>query len=54
MALYIVTNQIAAVHWAIPFGEEEVNIMLKQAESIMKWYDGFKIYIPSWYVTNYV
>mgnify|MGYP002412284237 FL=1 len=54
MALYIVTNQIAAVHWAIPFGEEEVNIMLKQAENIMKWYDDFKTYIPSWYVANYV
>lgn len=54
MALYIATNQLSSIPWAIPFGEEEVNTMLKQAENIMKWYDGFKTYIPNWYILSYV
>ncbi|WP_246566607.1 aminoglycoside phosphotransferase family protein [Tissierella simiarum] len=54
MALYIATNQISSIPWAIPFGEREVNTMLKQAQSVLKWYDDFKTYIPNWYVPDYV
>lgn len=54
MALYIATNQLACIPWAIPFGEEEVNVMLKQAEDVLEWYDDFKTYIPSWYIKSYI
>ncbi|WIV12760.1 phosphotransferase family protein [Proteiniborus sp. MB09-C3] len=50
MALYIASNQLSSIPWAIPFGEKEVDIMLKQTQSFMKWYDGFKTHIPNWYV----
>ncbi|QUH21615.1 phosphotransferase family protein [Alkaliphilus sp. B6464] len=53
MALYIGINQLSSIPWAIHFGEEEVNTMLKQAQSVLKWYDDFKTYIPNWYVTNH-
>lgn len=49
MALYIASNQLSSIPWAISFGKKEVNTMLKQAENIMEWYDGFKTYIPNWY-----
>lgn len=52
MALYITSNQLASIPWAIPFGDEEVNIMLRQASNLLEWYDDFKSYIPNWYVTN--
>lgn len=54
MALYIATNQLSSIPWAIPFGEEEVNTMLKQAENTMKWYDNFKTYMPNWYISSYI
>lgn len=54
MALYIANNQLSSIPWAIPFGEKEISTMLEQAQSVLKWYDDFKTYIPNWYVTNYV
>jgi len=50
LALYIANNQLGAISWAIPFGEEEVNTMLKQADEVLKCYDGFTTYIPDWYL----
>ncbi len=54
MALYIASNQLSSIPWAVPFGEEEVNIMLEQTESVLKWYDDFEIHIPKWYVSNFM
>jgi len=53
MALYIASNQLSSIHWAIPFGQEEVDIMLERAGNVLEWYEGFQTYIPSWYVSNY-
>lgn len=52
MALYIASNQLSSIHWAIPFGEEEVANMLSRAESILEWYDDFQTYIPKWYLAS--
>ncbi len=54
MALYISSNQLSSIPWAIPFGEEEVNTMLRQVQSVLRWYDNFSTYIPSWYVKNHL
>ena len=50
LALYIANNQLSSIPWAIPFGEDEVNIMLRITKNVSDWYDGFKTYIPSWYI----
>lgn len=52
MALYIASNQLSSIPWAIKFGHEEVNTMLRQAENVLKWYDGFETCIPKWYISN--
>ena len=52
MALYIATNQIASIPWAIPFGKEDVNKMLEQAKNILQWYNNFDTYIPNWYINS--
>lgn len=52
MALYIASNQISSIHWAIPFGKEDVADMLSRAESVLKWYDDFQNYIPNWYLAS--
>ncbi|MDF2593573.1 MAG: aph, partial [Clostridia bacterium] len=54
MALYIAGNQLSSIPWAIPFGQEEVNTMLAQAQDVLKWYDDFETYVPNWYATNCV
>ncbi len=49
LALYISSNTLSSIPWAIPFGAEEVRKFLDQAEEILAWYDGMKNTIPSWY-----
>lgn len=50
LALYIATNQLSSIPWAIPFGQEEVYQMLRITENVLSWYDNFTSYIPNWYV----
>lgn len=49
LALYICSNTIGSLPWAIPFGEGEVQVMRTQAAQILDWYNGFRTHIPSWY-----
>ena len=49
MALYIATNTISSIPWAIPFGDAEVEYMRSNAAAIFQFYDGFQTYVPSWY-----
>jgi len=49
LALYICTNTLSSLPWAIPFGEKEIKVMRKQAAQVLQWYDGMKNVIPNWY-----
>lgn len=49
MALYIASNQISSVAWAIPRGQGEVDIMLGQAQFVLEGYRGFETVAPAWY-----
>jgi serine/threonine-protein kinase len=49
MVLYIATNTISSIPWAVPYGEEEVDFMRTMADEVLQYYDGFKTYIPRWY-----
>ena len=50
LALYIASNTLSSVAWAIPFGEKEIAVMLNQAKDVLSWYDNMKNPVPSWYV----
>ncbi len=50
LALYISSNTLSSVYWAIPFGQGEVDIMLNQAKEILSWYDNMQNPIPTWYL----
>ena len=50
LALYMSVNSLSSLPWAIPYGEEEVNIMIKQSNDILDWYDDMSTYIPKWYI----
>ncbi len=49
LALYIASNTLSSVYWAVPFGQEEVNTMLNQAKDILRWYDDMRNPVPTWY-----
>ena len=50
LALYISSNCLSSLPWAIPYGEEQIEIMREQARQILLWYDGMKNPVPSWYI----
>jgi len=52
LALYISSNTLSSVPWAIPFGEEQIKIMLDQAKEVLGWYDNMKKIVPTWYSRN--
>ena len=35
LALYISSNSLSSLPWAIPFGQEEIDVMTKQAADIL-------------------
>ncbi len=49
LLLYICRNSLTHIPWAIAFGEEEVRVGLAQIADIMRWYDGLRTVVPSWY-----
>lgn len=49
LALYISSNTLSSLYWAIPFGQHEVNTMRNQAKDILIWYDNMQNPLPTWY-----
>ncbi len=50
LTLYIASNTLSSLPWAIPFGEKEINTMRKQAAEVLDWYDNMAKTVPNWYV----
>ena len=49
LALYIAGNTLSSIYWAIPFGDGEVQVMLNQAQDVLRWYDHMRQVVPTWY-----
>ena len=49
LALYISSNTLSSLYWALPFGEPEITTMRNQAKEVLEWYDNMKDPIPTWY-----
>lgn len=50
LALYISSNTLSSLPWAIPFGEKEIDTMTNQAKEVLDWYDGMINVVPKWYI----
>lgn len=48
-ALYVSSNTLSSVPWAIPFGQSQIQIMIKQARNVLNWYNNMTEPIPTWY-----
>ena len=51
LALYICSNTLSSLPWAIPFGDKEIQVMRQQAAQVLQWYDGMQQVVPAWYQT---
>ncbi|MCL2217590.1 MAG: phosphotransferase [Defluviitaleaceae bacterium] len=49
LAFYIAGNTLSSVYWAIPFGQSEIDTMVKQSQDVLGWYDDMKTPVPAWY-----
>ncbi len=49
LALYIASNTLSSLPWAIPFVEDEIAVMRRQAAEILDWYDNLACIVPKWY-----
>nr|WP_304578800.1 phosphotransferase [uncultured Acetatifactor sp.] len=53
LALYISSNTLSSIYWAVPFGQKEIDTMLRQAAEVLQWYDNMRNIVPSWYFQGY-
>ena len=49
LKFYTIEGIISHLPWALTFGEEEVKTALMMYQEALKWYDDFKLEIPTWY-----
>ncbi len=52
MALYMASNALSSTPWALPFGKEQTEIMLRQVKELVTWFDGMREPVPRWYRDN--
>lgn len=50
LKLYIGSNTLSSVPWAMNYSKEQVDVMLKQCKDVLDWYDNYKLTIPKWYL----
>ena len=49
LALYISTNTLSSLPWAVPFGNREIQTMRHQAAEVLLWYHNMTDPVPTWY-----
>ena len=52
LALYICSNTLSSLPWAVSFGEVEIRTMRCQAAQILGWYDNMRNVVPVWYTAE--
>ncbi|CAD2081915.1 aminoglycoside phosphotransferase [Jeotgalicoccus coquinae] len=49
LQLYIASNMLSSLPWAIRFGDKEIKTMRRSYAEILDWYDDFELTVPKWY-----
>ena len=50
LALYISSNALSSLPWAVDYGEKEIRVMMDQAKEILSWYHNMSTAVPAWYI----
>jgi serine/threonine-protein kinase len=53
LAFYIAGNTLSSIYWAIPFGQRDVDVMMRQAADVLGWFDNMKNVVPDWYLPDF-
>lgn len=49
LSFYSSSNMLSSFPWAIPFGKKQIEIMMKQSQEILSWYNQMSLMVPKWY-----
>ena len=49
LLLYICSNTLSSLPWAVPYGETQIKVMTDQWADIRAWFDDFMRIVPTWY-----
>ena len=49
LALYISSNTLSSLPWAVSFGDGEIRTMRNQAAQVLQWYNNMSDPVPTWY-----
>ena len=52
LAFYISSNTLSSIYWAIPFGQADLDTMMKQSQDVLAWFDNMQNPIPPWYLKD--
>jgi len=52
LLLYIASNAMSSLTWALKLNEKELEVMINQMHDILNWYENFTRIIPKWYGTK--
>ena len=53
LAFYISSNTLSSIYWAIPFGQSDIDTMMKQSQDVLRWYDNMQNPVPTWYLKDF-
>lgn len=53
LVFYIASNTLSSIYWAIPFGQSEIDTMMKQSQDVLTWFDNMQNPVPTWYLKNF-
>ncbi|MDR1263577.1 MAG: phosphotransferase family protein [Oscillospiraceae bacterium] len=54
LAFYISSNTLSSIYWAIPFGQGEIDTMMKQSQDVLRWYENMRNPVPTWYLKDFM
>lgn len=52
-AVYVAQASLFSIKWAEPFGQEDIDGMVRRAKTALVDFDGFRRIVPMWYTTKY-
>ena len=52
-AVYVAQASLYSIKWAEPFGQDEIDGMVKRAKAAFADFDGFRKTVPGWYTDDY-
>jgi len=53
LAFYITSNTLSSIYWAIPYGRDDIDTMMKLSQDVLLRFDNMQNPVPTWYI-NYL